>query len=157
MPLSLMPPKGVSASAAEVIDVDHAGLRALGTLVAVFSELVNTIRRQAERQAVGASQHFVGVGEAYHRRQRAEGFFGHQHGVVGQLGDHGRAEEVALAVRASPSSTTLPPCLSASSTKVLMAGTRRSCASGPMSVPFSRPSPTLMFLSTSVKRARNCS
>ncbi|MNY39118.1 hypothetical protein D3C86_1737870 [compost metagenome] len=67
------------------------------------------------------------------------------------------AKKKPLRSRGPPPTTTLPPCFLASSMKALMAGTRRSCARGPMSVPASRPSPTLMFFSTSEKRARNCS
>ncbi|MCY1194025.1 hypothetical protein D9M72_53140 [compost metagenome] len=82
-----------------MVDVDHAGFQAVGDLGGGLQRVREHVGRQAEGQAVGAAQHFIGIGEADHGRDRTEGFFGHQHGVVGQVGHDGGGEEEALAVQ----------------------------------------------------------
>ncbi|KAG1437464.1 hypothetical protein G6F57_020237 [Rhizopus arrhizus] len=85
--------------AAEVVDIDHAGLQAVRNLGRRLQRVREHVGRQAEGQAVGAAQDFIGVLEAHDRRDGAEGLFGHQHGIVGQIRHDRGGEEEALAVQ----------------------------------------------------------
>ena len=98
MPLSLMPPNGVSdRRLAEVVDVHHAGLQPVLQRQCTLRRAGEGIGRQAELQGIGARQHVVDVVEGHAGRDRAEGLLGHRQAVVGHVGEHGRREEVARA------------------------------------------------------------
>ncbi len=105
------------------------------------------VRGQAEGQAVGAAQGFLGVLEARDRRYRAERLVHHQLGVVRQvrLPRSGRRRSPCRRCVAARHDLARRGWL-ASSRNCSIDAIRRSCASGPICVPSSRPLPTLIEL-----------
>ncbi|MPL79716.1 hypothetical protein SDC9_25600 [bioreactor metagenome] len=79
----------------EAVDADHPGLERRHRAPRALGRAGEGIGREPHVRGIGAGEHLVFGGKAGDRRDRAEVLLGEDLHLVGDIGEHGRLEEIA--------------------------------------------------------------